>query len=204
MQVPLQLMSGAAHDRTHEPLVHASGAAQFVPALPPLLPHPCVAPQNVLFVVGSTHLPAQITWLPGHDRAHLPLLHASPVGHTVPQAPQWFGSLCSSTHCPLHSVSPPEQAAIASVVASDFWDASVEASMGAPVEASMAASEAASVEASPDPPVLPVVPPPPPQLATNGTASVRPAATHTANGRTHIGFPPDSLMNVTSQRTTQK
>jgi hypothetical protein len=37
---------------------------------------------------------------------HVPALHVAPLPHECPQAPQLFGSVCSSTHAPLHETSP--------------------------------------------------------------------------------------------------
>jgi hypothetical protein len=38
---------------------------------------------------------------------HWPFEHSAPPVHCFPHAPQLFGSLDSSTHVPLHDVSPP-------------------------------------------------------------------------------------------------
>jgi hypothetical protein len=51
--------------------------------------------------------PAQAFSPEGH--AHVPALHAPPVGHTVPQLPQSRVLVDVSTHMPLHSVCPVGQ-----------------------------------------------------------------------------------------------
>jgi hypothetical protein len=117
-QAPLQLICDPGHDTEHVPALHTWPLMQTAPALPPLTPHPVVAPQWPLLVLGSTHVPLQFTWLPPHEFAHVPLLQTSPLAHAVPAdpnpptpqpgvAPQCTRSLVGSTHVPLQLTSDP-------------------------------------------------------------------------------------------------
>ena len=46
-------------------------------------------------------------------QVHAPATHPEPGGQTVPQTPQWFGSLVKSTQTPSHNVRPAVQVAMA-------------------------------------------------------------------------------------------
>src|SRR5579859_1023589 len=84
----------------HAPWLQSSlrAVSHCWPLLPPVqLP---VAPQYVLFVIGSMHWPAHVT--PAH--AHALDEHELPFVHAFWHAPQLFGSPVRSTHTPLQRV----------------------------------------------------------------------------------------------------
>jgi hypothetical protein len=58
--------------------------AQLTPALPPEIPQPAVALQNVASVCGSMQLPLQLTCVPGHETEHKPAVQTSPAAQGVP------------------------------------------------------------------------------------------------------------------------
>jgi hypothetical protein len=110
-QTPPQLTCEPGHETEHVPELHTLPLAHAVPALPPLIPQPLVAPQCVRSVVGSTHTPPQLTCEPGHETEQEPELQTLPLGQLVPAlpappmpqpvvAPQWVRSLVGSTHTP--------------------------------------------------------------------------------------------------------
>jgi hypothetical protein len=80
MHAPPQLISLPGQLRVHPvPLLHTSPLIwQLVPALPPLLPQPAVAPQCVPLVVGSMHSPPQFTSVPGQVTWQPVDVHTSP------------------------------------------------------------------------------------------------------------------------------
>jgi hypothetical protein len=103
--LPPQLTSVPGQDTEQAPALHTSPEGQSVPALPASpTPQAPLAPQYWLSRDGSMHTPLQLISEPGQMTEHLPLLHALPAGHTVPQAPQWLVSVCSFTHS---EVAPP-------------------------------------------------------------------------------------------------
>ncbi len=60
----------------------------------PPTPHPAVAPQNWLSLVGSMQLPLQLMSPVVHDTWHWPLEHTWPGPHTLPHEPQLVLSVC--------------------------------------------------------------------------------------------------------------
>jgi hypothetical protein len=118
MHVPLQLMKPAWQSTPHALPLQMLPAPHALPALPPGAPHPGVAPQKLLFVVGSTHVPPQLmrpTWQLG---LHVPALQmvpdeqglpADPPASAAPQpavAPQYALLVLGSTHVPLQLIRP--------------------------------------------------------------------------------------------------
>lgn len=97
------------HDSAHTPAAHTFPAPHAAPALPPASPpHAPVAPQNLLFVAGSTQAPPQLTRFAAQTVAHAPALHTCPGAHTAPPvamsqaplAPQCWGFDVGSMHVP--------------------------------------------------------------------------------------------------------
>src|ERR1041385_7877743 len=79
-----------------------------------LLPAPQATPQLLTFVEqwllslsGFTHTPLHSVWPGGQLSWHTPATHSSPGLQTVEQLPQWFWSVCVSTHEPPHDIVPP-------------------------------------------------------------------------------------------------
>jgi hypothetical protein len=75
------LLVGSMHEPPHatsvpgqpQPLVvHTAPGMQLMPALPPAVPQPAVAPQYCVLLVGSTQLPPQLIWPLAQ---HTPSLH---------------------------------------------------------------------------------------------------------------------------------
>jgi hypothetical protein len=69
-------------------------------------------------VVGSTQTPLQLTWVPGHETSHAPVLQTCPFAHAVPLlpvpfepqpavAPQCMASLVGSTQLPPQLICVP-------------------------------------------------------------------------------------------------
>lgn len=125
-QLPPQLVSVAEQELAHAPELHTRPLVHASPAAPASAPQPAVAPQWRGSVAGSTHVPSQLTWLPGQDTAHTPPLQTSPLMHespalpapSIPQpavAPQCCVLVRGSTQRPPpQSTSAPEQGAAAS------------------------------------------------------------------------------------------
>jgi len=87
-----------------------------VPALPPVVPQPGLAPQWPRSVIGSTHVPPQLICEPGHDTPQLPLLQTVPPVQCAPAlleptthpavAPQKLGLVRGSMQVPLQLTRP--------------------------------------------------------------------------------------------------
>jgi hypothetical protein len=96
------------HDTEHAPALQTCPATHAVPATPPLVPHPAVAPQWMRSLAVSTHVPPQFTCPPGHETEQVPPLQTSPAAHVVPAfaprqselAPQNFRSVTGSAQVP--------------------------------------------------------------------------------------------------------
>jgi hypothetical protein len=100
---------------------------QAVPAEPPLIPQPVVAPQWFMSAPGSTHVPLQSIIGGGQAVTHAPFEHDEPVGHACPaeptpptpqpgEAPQYADEPLGSTQLPpqrtmlpVHAQLPPKQ-----------------------------------------------------------------------------------------------
>lgn len=67
MQVPPQSICDPGQETWHVPLAQTLPLPHAVPAVPPVTPHPAVAPQYDRLVSGSMHVPPQMTCAPGHD-----------------------------------------------------------------------------------------------------------------------------------------
>jgi hypothetical protein len=106
----------------HAPATHALPTAHDVPAVPPVTPHPAVAPQNAALELGLMQLPPQRIVPPVQaiwqlDAPPSPAAtQLVPVPHLFVHAPQLFGSLARFTHALPHGVVPPTH-----------WSAHVEA-----------------------------------------------------------------------------
>ena len=87
MQAPLQFTSVPGHETEHVPELQTWPLAQVVPALPPVTPHPVVAPQWVGSVLGVTQAPLQFTSVPGQETEHVPELQTWPLTHVLPALP---------------------------------------------------------------------------------------------------------------------
>jgi hypothetical protein len=121
-QVPPQLTSPAWQVNAHLPALHTWPAPQTLPAPPPPLPQPGVAPQKRRLVLGSTHVPVQLTNPVSQESEHSPALHTSPAAQAWPDvppsasqsavAPQWSRSLAGSMHAPSHFTSPEGQVSV--------------------------------------------------------------------------------------------
>jgi hypothetical protein len=120
MQIPPQLISVPGHDTWHEPLAQTVPAPQMAPTVPPPLPQSPEAPQLERLVDGSTQVPPQLIWLPGHDTWQEPLLHTFPFVQAAPAlppplphspvAPQNERLLSGSTQVPPQLIWVPGQA----------------------------------------------------------------------------------------------
>jgi hypothetical protein len=105
---PPQFTCEPGHDTEQAPELQTSPVAHVAPAFAPL--QSLLAPQNFRSLAGSTQTPPQFSCAPGHDTAHVPALHTSPVAHDAPAdpasaphpavAPQWCASVAGSTHEP--------------------------------------------------------------------------------------------------------
>jgi hypothetical protein len=62
-------------------------SGHIVPAEPPFCPHPVVAPQWVVSMVGSTHVPPQSTIGGVQVATHAPFEHDAPVAQACPAEP---------------------------------------------------------------------------------------------------------------------
>jgi hypothetical protein len=117
MQTPPQLICVPGHDTLQAPALHTFPFVHARPALPPPFPQSPVAPQLVGLVSGSTQIPPQFTWLPGHDISHDPALQTLPLLHAVPapppplpqrpDAPQFDRLVSGSMHVPPQLTSLP-------------------------------------------------------------------------------------------------
>jgi hypothetical protein len=89
MQVPPQLIWPPGQDTWQVPPLQTWPEMHAAPALPPAQSPD--APQWARSVCALTHVPPQLICVPGHDVAHVPLLHTSPEAQAVPAlAPtQW-------------------------------------------------------------------------------------------------------------------
>jgi hypothetical protein len=99
-QVP-QLLESFARSRHCEPHCVSEPGQVHLPALQEL-PSGHWLPQALQFrksLVVSTHVWLHIICDPGQP--HTPFLQL-PLGHSFAQAPQLFGSVIGSEHCPLH------------------------------------------------------------------------------------------------------
>jgi hypothetical protein len=65
------------------------------------------APPQLAIDVLSAQTPMQ-SWVPG-GHPQTPFVHEAPGAHDTPHAPQFFASVCSSTHAPPHGRRPPLQ-----------------------------------------------------------------------------------------------
>jgi hypothetical protein len=65
------------------------------------------APQFVLLVARSTHVPPHIDCPLGHTQ--LPAMHDCPLGHALPHAPQSVALVFVSTQLEPHSICPVPQ-----------------------------------------------------------------------------------------------
>jgi hypothetical protein len=98
---------------SHVPQYISPDPQQWPPLHVPVqtAPH---APQLFASVLSSTHLPLHKVVAFGHPAVHVPATQRSPLGHTLPHAPQFEGSLCVSlhvgAHLPLVHTSPLGQA----------------------------------------------------------------------------------------------
>ena len=95
---PPQSTRPEAHVVPHTPALHTVPPPHTAPLLPPLAPHPEVAPQCAGLLFGSMHVPAQLTCPVGHATTHFPAAHVDPDAHSVPHAPQFRGSVETFTH----------------------------------------------------------------------------------------------------------
>jgi hypothetical protein len=117
----LQLIWLPGHETAQVPRPQSCPLTHEVPGLPASpVPQPAVAPQYWLFEVGSTHVPLQLIWLPGHETAQAPRLQSCPLPHAVPAlpaslvpqpavAPQYWLFEVGSTHAALQLIWPPGQ-----------------------------------------------------------------------------------------------
>jgi hypothetical protein len=113
-QLPAHAISVPGHDTAHWRFWHASPGPHWLPGLPPVVPHPSVAPQCWLLVVGSIHAPLQLTSPPGQDTEHTPPLHTWPGAHATPPThpaptPHCWSLVAGSTHVPKQFTSLPGQ-----------------------------------------------------------------------------------------------
>ena len=120
-QPPLQLICVPGHETAHVPAAQTMPLPQVVPGLPAsLVPQPGVAPQNVLFEVGSMHPRLQLICVPGHETAQIPPPQTVPLPQATPGLPASFvpqpavAPQCrlfemGSTHSPLQSICEPGQ-----------------------------------------------------------------------------------------------
>ena len=101
---PLQFVVPVGHIATHEPLLHAWFAGQFVP--PPGTQPPQLF--GSLFVL--TQSPLHNVSVGSQAPAHVPPLHTGvPPMHALLHVPQFELSVVVLTHTPLHAVSPGPQ-----------------------------------------------------------------------------------------------
>lgn len=98
--------SPSLHSETHCPPKHAAEASHTTPGLPPLSPHPAVAPQWERSAFGSTHFPLQITAPAGQLTEQVPLMQRSAPWQACPQLPQLARSVAKSMHSLLHGFVP--------------------------------------------------------------------------------------------------
>ena len=87
MQTPPQLICEPGHDTEHVPFPQTMPAAHAVPALPPAIPQPAVAPQFGRLFCGSMQVPPHSIWVPGQETLHSPLLHTLPSLQVLPALP---------------------------------------------------------------------------------------------------------------------
>jgi hypothetical protein len=94
MQMAPQFTSPVGHETEHTPPLQTWPFRHSVPAEPASpMSHPAVAPQCMLLLVGSTHIPPQTSCIPGHDVVHPLFTHALPGRQALPHVPQLFASL---------------------------------------------------------------------------------------------------------------
>jgi hypothetical protein len=116
-QTPPQLTCEPGHETEQVPELQTLPLAQVVPALPPAVPQPDVAPQCERSVCGSTQVPLQLTCEPGHETEQVPALHTLPLAQVLPAlppplpqspvAPQWLRSVPGSMQIPPQLTSVP-------------------------------------------------------------------------------------------------
>jgi hypothetical protein len=106
------------HDELHAPAEHTLPAEHDVPGDPASpTPHPAVAPQYWLLLVGSMQSPWHATSPGGHEIEHTPPAHVCPAAHCLPAeplppaphapvAPQNWLSVAGSMHLLPHSTCP--------------------------------------------------------------------------------------------------
>ena len=93
-QPPRQLVSGAKHAHAESWQTVRLEQARLQP------------PQCVWLPFKSTQVPLQFVRPKAHAAPHCPFVHKPSLAQTVPQAPQFDGSLPRSAQVPLHSAKP--------------------------------------------------------------------------------------------------
>jgi hypothetical protein len=105
--------------------LHVPSTAHCAPAEPPFVPQPLVAPQWVVSVLGSTHVPLQPTIGATHGATHDPFVQVEPVAQACPAepvpsrpqpgvAPQFVAEALGSMQLEPHRINPPVQAQLPS------------------------------------------------------------------------------------------
>jgi hypothetical protein len=85
MQTPLQLTCPVGQETAQPPLTQTWPVVlQSVPAEPPPIPQPTVAPQCKRSVAGTMHAPLQLTCPTAQEVEHAPALHTSPDAQIAP------------------------------------------------------------------------------------------------------------------------